>query len=196
MAENGIGFVGGGYMGKAHSVEMAAEGAVIDTPLRPRFEKICTSSKGASEPYPNSLGFACATTDWHTLVTGTNVEAVVIATPQKLHRENAEDVLADPALPKTWRTDGMANGCTGNLAPHLFPKALALLVPIERVMSKSNRSTKTDPAGQSQTRSGPNDVPLQERRSAKHRPDCEGQRHCQSCRLPQFQRTESFLQSR
>ena len=35
MRDIGIGVVGGGYMGKAHSVAMAAVGAVFDTALRP-----------------------------------------------------------------------------------------------------------------------------------------------------------------
>ena len=35
MTKIGIGVVGGGYMGKAHSVAMAAVGAVFDTKLRP-----------------------------------------------------------------------------------------------------------------------------------------------------------------
>lgn len=41
MTEIGIGILGGGYMGKAHSVAMAAVGAVFNTKLRPRLEMIC-----------------------------------------------------------------------------------------------------------------------------------------------------------
>ncbi len=44
MREIGIGIVGGGYMGKAHSVAMAAVGAVFDTALRPRLEMICATT--------------------------------------------------------------------------------------------------------------------------------------------------------
>ena len=36
MREIGIGVVGGGYMGKAHSVALSAVGAVFATELRPR----------------------------------------------------------------------------------------------------------------------------------------------------------------
>jgi predicted dehydrogenase len=47
--------------------------------------------------------------------------------------EHTEDFLADPALPATWRTKGMANGTMGDLAPHMINCALALMGPIARV---------------------------------------------------------------
>lgn len=217
MAEIGIGVVGGGYMGKAHSVAMASVGAVFDTALRPRLEMICASTDASAERYRKSFGFARATSDWRVLVADERVEAVVIATPQQFHREIAEaafalgkpvmcekpmgasladaramvtaaqghtnmvgynyirtpatqyvrrllaegaigditwfraemteDFLADPALPATWRTDGAANGCIGDLAPHIFNAALALIGQIERVMADVETVHKTRPGG-------------------------------------------------
>jgi predicted dehydrogenase len=41
--------------------------------------------------------------------------------------EHAEDFLADPALPGTWRTRGRANGAMGDLAPHIINCTLALM---------------------------------------------------------------------
>ncbi len=217
MAEIGIGIVGGGYMGKAHSVAMAAVGAVFDTALRPRLEMICASSDSSAEKYRTSFGFKRGTSDWRVLVEDAKVEAIIIATPQSLHREiadaafalgkpvfcekpmgatleeaeamveaakghinmvgynyirtpaaqyarqllaegaigditwfkgeNAEDFLADPALPTNWRTDGIANGCIGDLAPHLFNMALALMGPIERVMAEVETIHTDRPGG-------------------------------------------------
>ena len=217
MAEIGIGVVGGGYMGKAHSVAMAAVAAVFDTPLRPRLEMICAASDASAERYRRSYGFARATADWRKLVEDPLVEAVIIATPQALHCEIAqaafaigkpvlcekpmgatlqeaeamaaaarghanmvgynyvrtpatqyarklikdgvigdvtwfraemtEDFLADPAAPATWRTDGMANGCIGDLAPHILNAALALIGPIDRVMAEVETVHKTRPGG-------------------------------------------------
>ena len=216
-AEIGIGIVGGGYMGKAHSVAMASVGAVFDTALRPRLEMICASSDASAEEYRKSFGFQRATSSWRVLVEDPKVEAIVIATPQKLHREIAEaafalgkpvlcetpmgasledaeamvkaaqghtnmvgynyvrtpatqyarqllqdgvigdvtwfraemteDFLADPALPTTWRTDGMANGCIGDLAPHIFNAALALMGPIDRVMAELETVHEDRPGG-------------------------------------------------
>jgi predicted dehydrogenase len=48
--------------------------------------------------------------------------------------EHTEDFLANPALPATWRTSGMANGTMGDLSPHMINCALALLGPITEVM--------------------------------------------------------------
>ena len=61
--------------------------------------------------------------------------------------ENAEDFLADPALPATWRTDGVANGCIGDLAPHLFNMALALMGPIDKVIAEIETVHEHRPGG-------------------------------------------------
>lgn len=90
MPEIGIGILGGGYMGKAHSVAMAAVGAVFNTPLRPRLEMICASSDASAERYREAYGFARATSNWQALVGDDRVEAIVIATPQAFHKEIAE----------------------------------------------------------------------------------------------------------
>jgi len=50
--------------------------------------------------------------------------------------EHTEDFLADPETPHNWRCDGAANGNMGDLAPHPINAALALMGPIEKVMSE------------------------------------------------------------
>ncbi|MEY1554314.1 Gfo/Idh/MocA family protein [Yoonia sp. R2331] len=94
MAEIGIGIVGGGYMGKAHAVAMAAVGAVFNTRLRPRLEMVCASSAASAEKYRAAFGFARATDDWRALVHDPAVQAVVIASPQATHRAIAEAAFA------------------------------------------------------------------------------------------------------
>ena len=94
MSEIGIGIIGGGYMGKAHSVAMSAVGAVFETSLRPRLEMICASSDANAERYRRAYGFARATADWNALVCDAKVDAVVIASPQSTHRAIAEATFA------------------------------------------------------------------------------------------------------
>ncbi len=94
MRDIGIGIIGGGYMGKAHSVAMAAVGAVFATDLRPRLEMICATTPASAERYRAAYGFARATADWRVLVADPRVEAVVIASPQETHRAIAEAAFA------------------------------------------------------------------------------------------------------
>ncbi|WP_419740396.1 Gfo/Idh/MocA family protein [Ruegeria sp.] len=94
MPEIGIGIVGGGYMGKAHSVAMSAVGAVFNTALRPQLEVICASSPESAERYRAAYGFQRATDDWRALLEDPKVEAIVIASPQETHRQIAEAAFA------------------------------------------------------------------------------------------------------
>lgn len=94
MAEIGIGVIGGGYMGKAHSAAMASVATLFETSLRPRLEMICAASPASAERYRQAYGFARATGDWRALVADPLIGAVVIATPQAMHRPIAEAALA------------------------------------------------------------------------------------------------------
>lgn len=94
MSEIGIGIIGGGYMGKAHAVAMASVGALFNTALRPRLEMICASNQVTAEKYRAAYGFARATDSWADLVNDPKVEAIVIASPQSIHREIAEAAFA------------------------------------------------------------------------------------------------------
>ena len=94
MTEIGIGIVGGGYMGKAHAVAMAAVGAVFETHLRPRLEMVCATNPASAARYAAAYGFARSTDDWQALVADPRVEAVVIASPQQTHRAIAEAAFA------------------------------------------------------------------------------------------------------
>ena len=94
MTNIGIGVIGTGYMGKAHSVAMNSVGAVFNTPLKPVCEMLCaTTEKGASEK-AKAFGFNRATADWRTLVDDPKVEAIVIASPQSTHKDIALAAIA------------------------------------------------------------------------------------------------------
>ena len=89
MRRIGIGVVGGGYMGKAHSVAMQAVGAVFGTTLRPHCEMICTSTEAGAARKASELGFERSTADWRLLVADPAVEAVIIASTQDTHLDIA-----------------------------------------------------------------------------------------------------------
>ena len=89
MAQIGVGIVGGGYMGKAHAVAMAAVGAVFDTPLRPSLEVICTTTETGAANKARQFGFKRSTADWRQLVDDPQVQAIVIASPQETHHDIA-----------------------------------------------------------------------------------------------------------
>ncbi|MDE2446840.1 MAG: Gfo/Idh/MocA family oxidoreductase [Alphaproteobacteria bacterium] len=95
MVNIGVGIVGGGYMGKAHAVAMAAVGAVFDTALRPSLEMICTTNEAGAFAKARQFGFKRATSNWRKLVEDPAVQAVVVASPQETHHDIALAALAN-----------------------------------------------------------------------------------------------------
>ncbi len=57
--------------------------------------------------------------------------------------EHTEDFSADPAAPFTWRCEGMANGCMGDLSPHMINCARRLIGPIQRLSALVETVHKT-----------------------------------------------------
>ncbi len=89
MTAIGIGVVGAGYMGKAHSVAMNAVGAIFNTPLKPVCEMLCATTEAGAAAKAEAFGFNRSTANWRTLVDDPAVEAIVIASPQSTHKEIA-----------------------------------------------------------------------------------------------------------
>ncbi len=94
MKSIGVGIIGAGYMGKAHSVAMKAVGPVFNTRLRPVCEMICTTTAEGAAARAKEFGFNSSTDDWRTLVNNPKVEAVVVASPQSTHRDIVTAALA------------------------------------------------------------------------------------------------------
>ncbi|MEC8572566.1 MAG: Gfo/Idh/MocA family oxidoreductase, partial [Pseudomonadota bacterium] len=61
--------------------------------------------------------------------------------------EHTEDFYADPNTPASWRTQGMANGTMGDLAPHMVNCALALMGPISKVLGEVETVHAERPGG-------------------------------------------------
>lgn len=61
--------------------------------------------------------------------------------------EHCEDFYADPTAPASWRTEGMANGTMGDLAPHILNATLALMGPIRSIMGEVETVHRDRPGG-------------------------------------------------
>jgi predicted dehydrogenase len=61
--------------------------------------------------------------------------------------EHTEDFYADPDTPASWRTQGMANGTMGDLAPHMVNCALALMGSISKVLGEVETVHAERPGG-------------------------------------------------
>ena len=94
MRHIGIGIIGGGYMGKAHSVAFASVASVFDTALRPRLVSICARTAASAKAYSKASGFEKSTCDWRAVVADPEVDAIVIASPQATHHDIALAALA------------------------------------------------------------------------------------------------------
>ncbi len=64
------------------------------------------------------------------------IEDGEIGTVTWFRGEHTEDFYADPGAPGTWRAEGEANGCMGDLAPHMINAARALIGPIASLMAE------------------------------------------------------------
>lgn len=89
MGEIRFGLIGGGYMGKAHTVALKSVGTIFNTALRPVCEMIATTSAAGAEAKARALGYNRSSGDWREVVGDPDVEAIIIASPQRTHREIA-----------------------------------------------------------------------------------------------------------
>lgn len=84
----GIGVIGMGWMGQAHSrAYRAISDRFYDSGIRPRLV-ICADDMAArAKQAQEALGFAESTTDWHAVINHPAVQVVNIASPNYLHLE-------------------------------------------------------------------------------------------------------------
>jgi predicted dehydrogenase len=88
--EVGVGIVGYGTIGKAHSYAYAAAPRIRPLPWTPRLRAISGRSRDAVARAARDLGAEWFTTDWRELVESPDVEIVDICTPPGTHAEIVE----------------------------------------------------------------------------------------------------------
>ena len=85
----GVGVIGTGFMGKAHSIAYSASASVFGTGLRPRLEIVCDLSPERASQRATDLGFSRYSDNWRDVVEDERVELVSICTPNDTHAEIA-----------------------------------------------------------------------------------------------------------
>ena len=85
MKEIGVGVIGTGFMGKAHSIAYSASASVFGTGLRPRLEIVCDLSPERAAQRATDLGFQRYSDDWRKVVEDPAVELVSVCTPNDTH---------------------------------------------------------------------------------------------------------------
>ena len=87
MKEIGIGVIGTGFMGKAHSIAYSASASVFGTGLRPRLEMVCDLSPERAQNRATDLGFSRYSADWQDVVNDPAIELISVCTPNDTHAE-------------------------------------------------------------------------------------------------------------
>ncbi len=87
MKEIGIGVIGTGFMGKAHSIAYSASASVFGTGLRPRLEMVCDLSPERAQNRATDLGFSRYSADWQDVVNDPAINLISVCTPNDTHAE-------------------------------------------------------------------------------------------------------------
>jgi predicted dehydrogenase len=85
----GVGIVGHGFMGDAHSQAWRTAGHVFDLPLRPVMAALCGRDGAAAATAAARHGWAAVETDWRSLIARDDVHLVDVCTPGDRHAEIA-----------------------------------------------------------------------------------------------------------
>jgi predicted dehydrogenase len=93
---------------------------------------------------PNMIGFNYVRTPATQFVRQLLAEGA-IGQPTWFRGEHTEDFLANPDAPFNWRCEGRANGCMGDLAPHMINCALALMGDVAELSARIETIHPTRP---------------------------------------------------
>jgi predicted dehydrogenase len=94
MRDIGIGVIGTGFMGKAHTFAYRAAGGIFPGSLQPVLQTVADINSGAAQQAAKQFGFKSWTTDWRELLANPAIEIISITTPNATHKEMALAALA------------------------------------------------------------------------------------------------------
>ena len=78
MKSIGVGVIGTGFMGKAHSIAYSASASVFGNGLRPKLEIVCDLSPERASQRETDLGFSRYSDKWQDVVNDKAVELISI----------------------------------------------------------------------------------------------------------------------
>lgn len=90
----GVGLVGYGFMGRAHTFAWQAADRAFDLPLRPTLRAIAGRSDASLAAAARSWGWSSWETDWRRLLERDDIDVIDICAPGGLHAEIATAALA------------------------------------------------------------------------------------------------------
>jgi predicted dehydrogenase len=93
MSEIGIGIVGSGFIAGLHSRALAAAATGVEVPAI-ALRRVASRNGQTARSLAAQFGWASASTDWHQVTRGDDIDLVLICTPDDAHREVAEDAFA------------------------------------------------------------------------------------------------------
>lgn len=85
----GIGLIGAGAMGKAHSIAFRSVGSIFRLPLQPRMIAVADATEQIAARAAEDWGYERYSVNWRAVVDDPDVDIVDIALPNVLHREVA-----------------------------------------------------------------------------------------------------------
>jgi predicted dehydrogenase len=85
----GVGMVGYGFMGAAHSHAWRTAAHVLDLPLTPRMVALCGRDAAAAGAAARRYGWAAAESDWRALIGRPDIQLIDICAPGDAHAEIA-----------------------------------------------------------------------------------------------------------
>ena len=95
MKKINVGLIGGGFMGKAHSLAYSAVPMFFwPTEIMPVKKVIAEATDALAQDAAARFGFERSTSDWRSIVNDPEIDVIDIATPNNLHAEIAIAALA------------------------------------------------------------------------------------------------------
>ncbi|NNM56740.1 Gfo/Idh/MocA family protein [Acidocella sp.] len=94
MRDIGIGVIGTGFMGKAHTFAYRAAGGIFPGSLQPVLQTVADINSSAAQQAAKQFGFKSWTSDWRELLADPAIEIISITTPNATHKEMSLAALA------------------------------------------------------------------------------------------------------